>query len=503
MNAPEINFKQSYNKYHGAKQTAQPIMYIDYSVAPRWFEPELFIDWSAKPDFGKPEMYIDFNAKPDFGGQENYNYDFQSPVSRYQSDEIIERTTTAGINYYDGFDGYQLEQDYLIDGILAVNDFAVMVAPPKSYKTFSAIHLAACVATGKSFGNHEIDKQGLVIYVAAESGTGAKKRLKSWCVENAGEFDDVESLVRRNFKIIPRPLRPTQKETRVAIINAITEIEEKEKTHVSLIVFDTLARCYEGDENSSSDMGAFVSAIDEIKQCKNCASLIVHHCGKGGEIRGSSALSGAYDARFDIERIDDEEKGERYLKFNVTEIKEGEIPSPIFFKLNSNVLYYNKKGARIDALSVSSDYYDIDGFKLKVGINRILDIYPRIDGKEKGVSIKKEQLIARHPNELPRDMSNVSSDPYQCVEDKGSVRKTKAQDNLLSYIDTALHINKLEKNQVLPIDLLRKYFKDLNKETKNLDRDLSNLHKKGHIIYGKDKSIFLNHKRVPSPIMSC
>ncbi|WP_333010373.1 helicase RepA family protein [Kluyvera sichuanensis] len=303
----------------------------------------MYIDPLAKP-IQHDCMYIDWNAKPFINVDIN---DFQQP-----SINTI-YTTKSGISYTKGFNGFDSDNDYIIDGVLGANDLSVMVAPPKMYKTFASVHLACSVASGISFAGHDIDKKGLVIYIAAESGTGAKKRIKAWCQERQYSHPNVINEIEKNLIVISAPIRPTQDASKQAFLEAIKEIEKSECAKATLIVFDTLARCYEGDENSTKDMSAFVSAIDDIKLETDCAALIVHHTSKEGQIRGSTALTGAYDSRFDISRYD--YNGEYFLKFTVSVLKEGACPTPFFFQLKSHDIYRNKKGKIIDSLSVCSE----------------------------------------------------------------------------------------------------------------------------------------------------
>ncbi|MFB5643867.1 helicase RepA family protein [Kluyvera ascorbata] len=303
----------------------------------------MYIDWNAKPIMY--DMYIDWNTKP-------FINDFQQPSSN------TTYTTKSGISYTKGFNGFDSDDDYIIDGVLGANDLSVMVAPPKMYKTFASVHLACSVASGIPFAGHDIDKKGLVIYIAAESGTGAKKRIKAWCKERQCSHPNVIDEIEKNLIVISAPIRPTQEASKQAFLDAIKEIEQSEFAEATLIVFDTLARCYEGDENSTKDMSAFVSAIDDIKLETDCAALIVHHTSKEGQIRGSSALTGAYDSRFDISRYD--YNGEYFLKFTVSVLKEGACPAPFFFQLKSHDIYRNNKGKIIDSLSVCNEKLDIN-----------------------------------------------------------------------------------------------------------------------------------------------
>ena len=49
------------------------------------------------------------------------------------------------------------------------------------------------------------------------------------------------------------------------------------------------------DENSTKDMGLFIMRTSYLRQELGCGVLLVHHTGKNGVMRGSSALYGAAD----------------------------------------------------------------------------------------------------------------------------------------------------------------------------------------------------------------
>jgi hypothetical protein len=91
-----------------------------------------------------------------------------------------------------------------------------------------------------------------------------------------------------------------------------------------LIVVDTLARCMTGgEENSAKDVGLFVAGVDRVRHATGAAVLIVHHVGKGGDVRGSSALPGALDTQ-----ILAEADGE-FLRLSCLKQKDAERFKPI------------------------------------------------------------------------------------------------------------------------------------------------------------------------------
>lgn len=72
----------------------------------------------------------------------------------------------------------------------------------------------------------------------------------------------------------------------------------------ALVIIDTQARVTLGlDENSNSDMGRYVDAVDRIKRATGACVLTVHHLGRNGtNARGASAIDGAQDAELRVRK---------------------------------------------------------------------------------------------------------------------------------------------------------------------------------------------------------
>jgi hypothetical protein len=113
-------------------------------------------------------------------------------------------------------------------------------------------------------------------------------------------------------------------------VELITAIEQS-AGHPSLIVLDTLARCFGGgDENSTQDMSNFVMACDLLRRRYGCTILVVHHAGHGDKsrARGAIALKAALDAEYRLEN-------ESGLLLTATKMKDAETPLPLAMKLVS------------------------------------------------------------------------------------------------------------------------------------------------------------------------
>ena len=83
----------------------------------------------------------------------------------------------------------------------------------------------------------------------------------------------------------------------------LVAVKEATQDPVGMVILDTMARSFEGDENDSEDMKFYIKCAEDIAQDLQCAVVIIHHCGvDGSRPRGHSSLTGACDAQIKIER---------------------------------------------------------------------------------------------------------------------------------------------------------------------------------------------------------
>ena len=216
--------------------------------------------------------------------------------------------------------------DYLIQGIIETDTSGQLFGPSGAGKTFVALDMSLCIATGKRWNNREV-KQGLVIYFCAEGRAGISRRIKAWCIIHGKNKDDL-SLIHISKNTIE--FSQDKEETIVMNILAIPEAHEKQ---VALVVIDTLARHMPSgaDENSTKDMSIMIHVVDGIREkLGNCVIMFVHHSGHSSmeRARGASALKAALDFEICCK------PGE--LKF--TKMKDAEAPESIGFKLKSVII---------------------------------------------------------------------------------------------------------------------------------------------------------------------
>lgn len=187
---------------------------------------------------------------------------------------------------------------WVLDGIFTENSFGVIYGKPASGKTFVALDMALCVSHGLQWHGQDV-RQGSVLYIAGEGVAGLSKRLKAWTAQNA--------------KNEPSP--PFYAITANVNFRDATDVQELNNSinslcqQFSLIIIDTVARAMIGsEENSSTDMGLFINACDQIRTTSRAAVIGIHHSGKDDEkgMRGSTALLGAVDCVVKVSRDDND-----------------------------------------------------------------------------------------------------------------------------------------------------------------------------------------------------
>ena len=69
---------------------------------------------------------------------------------------------------------------WLVKGFLEMDSLSLMFGEPGCGKSFVAIDLACCVATGHSWHGKAIKRPGSVFYIAGEGFNGLSRRLMAW-----------------------------------------------------------------------------------------------------------------------------------------------------------------------------------------------------------------------------------------------------------------------------------------------------------------------------------
>jgi len=192
--------------------------------------------------------------------------------------------------------------DYLIKPLMERAAFVLVYGPSGKGKSFIVYDMAACVATGKDWHGYKV-KQGSVLIIYGEGGSGIDRRLAGWSIKNKESLDDAPLFGNE------RPLILTNDKDIEALIAYIEHRIEIDGAP-ALIVVDTLARALGGaDERVGSDLNKLITALSEIIAQYDCTILLVHHTGHSAaaqnRARGASELPAAVDQEFRVEPYDE------------------------------------------------------------------------------------------------------------------------------------------------------------------------------------------------------
>jgi hypothetical protein len=214
---------------------------------------------------------------------------------------------------------------WLIDKYIEQDALAVMFGPPGKGKSFVALGLSCCIATGEEFHGHAV-QQGSVFYIAGEGHNGLARRLRAWALHNNIELKGAPLFISDGATDFANTANAAQ------VAAAVQQLADNTGQTPVLIVIDTLARNFGGDENSATEVGNFIRHVDtHLRHKWKATVLIVHHSGKDGDrgARGSSALKGAADAEYEVSRNDDD----KIIRLTPRKMKDAEEPPPLAFEL--------------------------------------------------------------------------------------------------------------------------------------------------------------------------
>lgn len=184
---------------------------------------------------------------------------------------------------------------FMVANMIPEDCLFVVYGKPKRGKTFWTLEFSLCMATDTPFFGEKLGRTGRVIYVAAEGGAAAiRNRVRAWC--KARKVDPAK--LGDNWLLVDTGV----------MLNSQSSVKNFLALHpgeFAVVIFDTLARCMNGDENSAKDIGAAIKGCDYIReQIKGSVGLVHHEGWSAKRVRGSSALQGAPDAVIRVARDD-------------------------------------------------------------------------------------------------------------------------------------------------------------------------------------------------------
>jgi len=199
---------------------------------------------------------------------------------------------------------------WLIQDVIPDQSLVALFGPPASFKSFHAMSIAECIASGRPWMGKEINGSGPVLYIAGEGYGGIGARIAA--IKQHHKTPDSAQLYVVRSMINLR----SSAEDFTNLILAIDELVQLIGVQLRMIVIDTLARSFGGgNENNSDDMGVYIQSLGKIQNRYKCSLMLLHHAGKDTSkgLRGHSSLLAAVDTQMEILRFTDSMKGQIFL----------------------------------------------------------------------------------------------------------------------------------------------------------------------------------------------
>jgi hypothetical protein len=225
---------------------------------------------------------------------------------------------------------------WLVKDLWTAGGFGFIGGEPKERKSWLALYLAVCVASGiKVFNRWEVQR-GRVLIFSAEGGAGLVRR-RTGLMARALELDvgDASTL---DLHVLDIPvMHLDEEEHRKRFLRAVQQVKP------TLVLLDPLRELHTGEENDSAVIAALLAPLRELRAFCGAAVILVHHMKKAGEhgrgvrggqrLRGSSALHGASDCAL---YLDGEGAGKDRRVSVQVELRGAEEIEPFTFQLKTH-----------------------------------------------------------------------------------------------------------------------------------------------------------------------
>lgn len=222
------------------------------------------------------------------------------PLPAYSAQEAIARTDDDELTRFraEFLSVAQLgslpRPKWLLHNLVPAEALVRLSGTPGSYKSFLALDMALCVATGRNWQGLNT-RSGPVLYLAGEGAGAQQDRVVAWMRHN-----QVTEVPDDTFLLLPRMVLTNAEEWNL-LVRLVQQVRP------ALIVLDTQQRTTAGvEENSASEMASVVERWDWLVKQGGATVLVVHHLGKDASkgARGSSVVNASVDTEMVLTRTE-------------------------------------------------------------------------------------------------------------------------------------------------------------------------------------------------------
>jgi hypothetical protein len=256
--------------------------------------------------------------------------------------------------------------EWLVKRVIPSDSVGMLFGGSGTFKTYVALDLALHICHGLPWMGRKT-KQGAVIYIAAEGGSGLWARIQAWHLARRLDWKKAP------LHVVPVAVDLTTDAWRVVDAAQMAGITP------ALVVVDTLSQTYSGEENSANEMAAYLRTLGtRFRALWRCSVALLHHSGHAAteRPRGSSAIRANIDFLLGLHR----DENEMLATLSCIKQKDGEQFSDATFQMTQIVLGEDSDGDPLSQLAARhlssaqevSDAMQSEGKAGRGGNNRLI-----------------------------------------------------------------------------------------------------------------------------------
>lgn len=198
--------------------------------------------------------------------------------------------------------------EWIVEPLIARGQVVMFFGESGTKKTWAALSLAVCCDQGKDWGRFKIARRFRVLYIDQDSGDPYVRIRIGMAVRGVG--GDEKSPMRW---MSMQELNLNDPQCR----QELKKLFADEKPDIAFV--DTMAAVATGDENSKEDMQPVMTFLRQLASDYHCAIVLIHHAGKSGLIRGSSAIKASLDVLVQLKS----KQGSPFVDFATEKVRDG------------------------------------------------------------------------------------------------------------------------------------------------------------------------------------
>lgn len=224
--------------------------------------------------------------------------------------------------------------DWLVEGIIQRGANGLLIARPKSGKSYVALDLALAAASGQRWLDFFIPRRVKVALVSREDNAGLTQiRERKIRINRQLQAEELDGWLYINAKgLKPKLMLDDEGE-----VNAL--IRDLKANQTEFLILDVMRVLHGSDENDNTQMQKVIDVLNKIQSECGCSICLIHHDNKREDAtlteraRGASAIAGYAEFIVGIRVVDEEE----HVREFACELKAAMSPDKMHFKIIDTV----------------------------------------------------------------------------------------------------------------------------------------------------------------------